>query len=325
VSIVIEIKDEIKESYSMGLDAQNMVRLMQVEDLSNERKLQLADMTPSIPIDRNGLLEWVLMNREQLGVAPIAKSKLYESFQRGDDLLNKSEQLGYKTISLYDHEYPRLLRHIPNPPLILNVKGDPLHLNNLSSVAVVGTKHPSGFGELAAQSFGFRLGSEDINVVSGLSPGTSAYAHWGALAAEGTTTGILPHSLDIGFPKDTERLAKSIIEKNGFLISEYLIGEKPTAIKFAERDRIIAGMSSAVIIPQTGVKDDAMRTAGYAMEYDRKVAVYVYPKDVSAERAKGNEVLLGNEKVIGLRGRDDVGRLANDPYLGYVRRLGHKI
>jgi DNA processing protein len=318
----------IYKNYVMALDTENMVRLLSVEEISRGQIYELAGRTfdDLQPRNREDLAEWLLINRESLGIkSTVRKEDLIESFKRGEDALDKSNQMGITTISRFDPDFPLLLRRMPDGPLILNVKGLVTPLNANEAIAVVGTRDPSEDGKLNAEQIGHRLGEYGINVVSGLAVGTDSAAHIGSLKAGGLTTAVLAHGLDTVYPKENEQLAHKILDGGGSLISEYMIGTKPVIEQFIERNRIIAGLSKGTVVVEADLKGGTMHTARYAMEFGRMLGVYDSPEHKNKPSAAGNEFLLGKDGVLPLRSKEDLKYMADSPALGYSRGYKQKI
>ncbi|MDF1545847.1 MAG: DNA-processing protein DprA, partial [bacterium] len=178
-------------------------------------------------------------------------------------------QLGWTVSFLGEPGYPDLLSKISSAPPLLFSVGTPLEKNE-SSIAIVGTRKASEQG----RSFTFKLAAElaraGITVISGMADGIDSAAHKGALEAGGRTIAVWGSSLDIVYPPTNKGLAEKIKE-NGAVYSEYLPGTAPDRASFPERNRIISGLSSGVVVIEAGQKSGALLTAGHALDQSREL------------------------------------------------------
>lgn len=165
--------------------------------------------------------------------------------------------------------YPANLRKIPQPPPVLYVRGQ-LEEQDELAVAIVGTRQASAYGREVARELGTELGRHGITVVSGLALGVDTIAHQAALDAGGRTIAVLGSGVDQIYPARNRKLALQIIEQ-GALISEYPMGTRPEASNFPPRNRIISGLSLAVIVVEAGKRSGALITASFAAEQSRDV------------------------------------------------------
>lgn len=165
--------------------------------------------------------------------------------------------------------YPANLRTIPQPPPVLYVRGR-LEERDELAVAIVGTRRASTYGREVARELGAELGRHGVTVVSGLALGVDAIAHQAALDAGGRTIAVLGSGVDQIYPATNRRLALQIIEQ-GALVSEYPMGTRPEASNFPPRNRIISGLSLAVIVVEAGKRSGALITASFAADQSRDV------------------------------------------------------
>lgn len=127
-------------------------------------------------------------------------------------------------------------------------------MNDLTGVAIIGTRNPTPEGITAGEFLGEYFGSKGFNVVSGLAKGCDTAAHRGCLKGKGFTTAIVAHGLHTVYPKENKGLAVEIIASGGVLMSEYFTGTGSLSNYFIERDRLQAGLSKATIVVQMGLK-----------------------------------------------------------------------
>jgi len=172
-------------------------------------------------------------------------------------------------LTLIDPRYPKLLRHIDNPPPILYVEGQLSALATLQ-IAIVGTRHPSHTGIQTAKQLAKTLADVGISITSGLAYGIDAAAHMGALAANGVTLAVMGTGVQQRYPQTHQTLAARITEK-GALLSELPPNAPPFAQHFPARNRIITGLSVGVVIVEAALKSGSLISARLANEQGRLV------------------------------------------------------
>jgi DNA processing protein len=186
------------------------------------------------------------------------------------------ERSGSRFIHHDDPDFPEVLRETCRPPFGLFVRGARLELD-LPSVAVVGTRMPTGRGLDLAFSFGRAFSEAGLRVVSGLARGIDSGAHRGALAgAEAggeSTCAVLPCGVDSVYPPNGKDLALSILESGGLLVSEYPPGTQIHRFRFPERNRIIAGLCGSCVVVEAPAKSGALITADHALDEGRDLWV----------------------------------------------------
>ncbi len=178
-----------------------------------------------------------------------------------------------KCLFFEQQNYPPQLGEIYNPPFMLYYRGN-LPQWNKPSAAVVGTRLASGAGLDAAFKLGFEFAGCGIPVVSGLAMGIDSAAHSGAVAGGGCTVAVLGSGPDRIYPAVNRRIAASILEHGGAVLSEYLPGELPQKHHFPERNRIISGLSRAVVVVEAPGRSGALITADFALEQGRDLFMH---------------------------------------------------
>jgi DNA processing protein len=189
---------------------------------------------------------------------------------------------------LTDPSYPAALAAIADPPLVLWTRGA-AHALDRPAVALVGSRAASPYGLAVAERLARDLGVRGITIVSGLARGVDSAAHRGALAAGGTTIAVLGSGADIIYPPEHTRLARDI-EGAGLLMSELTPGTPPLPIFFPLRNRIISGLSRAVVVVEAGEKSGSLITARLALDQGRDVLAV--PGNVLSGRNRGAHGLL---------------------------------
>ncbi|WP_432468555.1 DNA-processing protein DprA [Agarivorans sp. Z349TD_8] len=180
------------------------------------------------------------------------------------------EQERCHLLGCFDPLYPECLRQIQRPPLLLFVRGHPTLLSS-QQLAVVGSRHASWRGLQQAQDFARQLTQQGLTITSGLALGVDAAAHKGALQARGDgTIAVVATGLDRVYPKRHQALAHEIAEQ-GAMVSEFWPGTAAKANHFPRRNRIISGLSLAVLVVEAGLPSGSLLTANYAAEQGRDV------------------------------------------------------
>ena len=194
-----------------------------------------------------------------------------------------------KTIKLEDSTYPEKLKEIYNPPKKIYLIGNEKLLNR-KSIAIIGCRECTRYGAENAYKFGYELAKENICVISGFAKGIDTYSHKGAVSAKGKTIAVLGCGLDIIYPPENIELYKQILLQGGAIISEYPLGSKPEKHHFPERNRIISGLSSGVLVIEAKKKSGTMITVDFALEQGREV--YAVPGNISSENSYGTNELI---------------------------------
>lgn len=187
-----------------------------------------------------------------------------------------------------DAGYPALLREIPDPPHALFVRGTPMA--NEKSVAIVGSRRDTRYGRTQAYQIARDLAAAGITVVSGLARGIDTAAHEGALAGGGRTVAVMGNGIDTIYPEENKDLAKRIIDHGGAVLTEFPFGSEPLAYHFPIRNRIISGISAAILLIEGHARSGTMITAGYAAEQGREV--FALPGQVDAPGSAAPLALL---------------------------------
>lgn len=195
---------------------------------------------------------------------------------------------GMSCVYLGTHEYPPLLAEIPDPPDCLWTRGDRAILSRVA-VAVVGARAASRDGLAIAAQLGADLARAGVVVVSGLARGIDAAAHSGALDAGGTTVAVLGTGIDLVYPTENRELHDRIAAA-GLLVTEFPPGSPPEAFHFPRRNRIISGLSKAVVIVEAREKSGSLITARLAADQGRDVMAVPGPSLYGQN--KGSHALL---------------------------------
>lgn len=243
--------------------------------------------------------------REIFGESPetLSSTKII-SLSKAKRLLNENTYAeGFKRFSdsgigcctINDSEYPDPLKDIYDPPVMLFYKGS---IPQEGCMAIVGSRKCSSKGRAAAKNLSYALASKGATVASGMARGIDSCAHRGALSA-GSTVAVLGCGVEICYPPENMLLKKEI-EKCGCVLSEMPPWEKPTRYSFPRRNRIISGISKAVVVIEAGLGSGALITVDFAVDQGR---------DVYAVDWRGRIHSPGTEKIIG------EGAMALEPFI----------
>lgn len=189
---------------------------------------------------------------------------------------NISEQYqkdGVEVIAFWEEKFPKLLKEIPDPPVLLFCRGEIGLLHNRLA-AVVGSREMSVRGRQAVRKIVPKLTGEGIGIVSGLAIGTDSFVHDICLFVGGQTVAVLPSPLDSIYPKRNVGLAKKIVEAGGCLVSEYPRGVVIERKNFLERNRLVAGLCERVVVTEAGRYSGSISTPNFAIDQGREVWCY---------------------------------------------------
>ncbi len=178
--------------------------------------------------------------------------------------------------------YPERLREIYDPPPVLWVRGDASLLAR-SSLAIVGTRHPSPYGSGVAEMIARDLSARRLLIISGMARGIDTCAHKGALAARMPTLAVWGTGIDVIYPKENKKLAEQILEFGGALVSEMPLGTFPAPQNFPRRNRIISGISIGVLVVEASENSGTRVTARCAEEQNRDV--FAIPGNVTSKNS----------------------------------------
>ena len=177
-------------------------------------------------------------------------------------------------------EYPERLKEIYDPPPVLWVRG-PASLLSRPAIAVVGTRHPSPYGSGVAEMLARDLAVRRLLIVSGMARGIDSFAHRGALAARMPTVAVWGTGIDVIYPKENKKLAEEILATGGAIVSEMPMGTFPAPQNFPRRNRILSGLSIAVLVVEAGENSGTRVTARCAAEQNRDL--FAVPGNVTSK------------------------------------------
>lgn len=201
--------------------------------------------------------------------------------------IERTHAAGAQMLCIHEDAYPASLREIPDAPPVLIYKGDLTALTQRDMVGIVGARNASTTACQFARKVARDLGAADIAVVSGLARGIDAAAHVGAL--ETGTIGVIASGIDVVYPKENEALYAEMAQR-GVILTENPIGMEPLNRSFPARNRIIAGLSSALVVIEGGDRSGTLITARDAAEYGREV--FAVPGSPLDPRCAGTNKLI---------------------------------
>jgi len=207
-----------------------------------------------------------------------------------DKVWEKIESQGIHILTWADENYPARLKEIDQPPPVLYIRGEYLP-DDLFAVSIVGTRKVTPYGRQVTEEIASFLAANGMTVISGLARGVDAIAHQTALKAGGRTIGILGSGVDKIYPPEHRGLAEQMMER-GAIISDYAVGTPPDASNFPPRNRIISGLSLAVVVIEAAETSGALITAEFAAEQGREL--FAVPGSILAPQSKGTNRLIQN-------------------------------
>lgn len=205
-----------------------------------------------------------------------------------DETWREIERKDIQVLTWDDPLYPRRLKETGQPPPLIYLRGE-LKQEDAWAVGVVGTRRVSAYGRQVTEEIARALALNGIVVVSGLARGVDSIAHNVALANSGRTLAVLGSGVDQIYPPEHQKLAERIIQ-SGAVISDYPPGTAPESANFPPRNRLISGLSQAVIVVEAGEKSGALITAAFAAEQGRPV--FAVPGYLYAPQSQGANRLI---------------------------------
>ncbi len=205
-----------------------------------------------------------------------------------DKLWERIVAQGIHIITWQDESYPRRLKEIDQPPPVLYARGTLLPEDDFA-VGIVGTRRITPYGRQVTEDLAGFLAANGITIISGLARGVDATAHAAALRAGGRTVAVLGCGVDRIYPPENRALAEQMMA-HGAILSDYPVGTAPEATNFPPRNRIISGLSLAVVVVEAGETSGALITAEFAAEQGREV--FAVPGSILAAQSKGTNKLI---------------------------------
>ena len=237
------------------------------------------------------------------------EAKVSEALSKADTILYRNKELGVKTTYYTASTYPIELAKIDNPPAIIYYKGAEFNEISDKTIACVGTRKPTRLSYNAANYLIPQWVKEDCSIISGLACGVDKISHQACITAGGKTIAVLAHGLDMIYPKENLSLADRILESGGILMSEYPVGTKVDKFRFVNRNRLIVGMSRAVVIYECDAQGGTVHNVEHAIKQHKPIFCPALGEEIT-EIQTGTKQLI-DEKIATVikQGRDISGVL----------------
>ena len=239
---------------------------------------------------------------EGLGSKAINSILQFKDFSRAEEEIEFIKKYKITPLFLTDKDYPQRLLNCYDSPPLLYFKGN-ADLNSSKIVAIVGTRNNNEYGKKICEKLIDDLINEDVLIVSGLAFGIDSIAHKSSLKNNLQTVGVLAHGLDRVYPVQNKSLAKQMISCGG-LLTEFKSNTNPDKQNFPGRNRIVAGISDAVIVIESGIKSGSLITAELANGYNKDV--FAFPGRADDIKSEGCNYLIKNNKAALITSADDL-------------------
>lgn len=269
------LKDNLK--YWVGLN------LVLAENLQSIKKVLQAYPVVEEVFKAN-YRDFIALGLKEEEARALTSPQILDKAQREIDHLEKKR---YTVLTIEGEDYPEYLREVFDPPIVLYCAGDVKALSG-PAVSIVGARKPTAYGRAVTERIARDLSSRGMVVVSGMARGIDSIAHWGALQ-EGKTVAVQGSGLENIYPKENKRLFEKIIEK-GAVVTEYSRKSPPLGFHFPLRNRIISGLSLAVVVVEATRKSGSLITARLALEQNREVMAV--PGNVTSKLSQGTNWLI---------------------------------
>ncbi|HWR32603.1 MAG TPA: DNA-processing protein DprA [Chitinophagaceae bacterium] len=231
------------------------------------------------------------------GIGPIRAASItaFKDFSKAEEEIKFIEKYKIRTLFLTDNDYPQRLLNCYDSPTLLYYKGE-ADLNSSKIIAIIGTRSHTDYAKQVTEKLVKELAEQNVTIISGLAFGVDAIAHKAAMKNNLPTVGVLAHGLDQIYPYEHSGLAKEMIKHSGGLLTEFRSKTKPDKHNFPTRNRIVAGMSDATVVIETGIKGGSMITAELANGYNKDV--FALPGKVTDTKSAGCNYLIKNNKAM---------------------------
>lgn len=224
-------------------------------------------------------------------VNPLKMSKIIQDFQHlyTSNIIDYYNENKIHIIPIWTEYYPSKLLELYDPPIILFAKGNKSLLKNCQMVACIGSRNATEYSVEALKLILPPLVEKDIVIVSGLAKGADTLAHQATILYSGKTIAVLGHGLHLVYPKENLELA-NCIAKDHLLLTEFTLFEGPKKFRFPMRNRIISGLSDALIVTEAAEKSGTLITTEHALEHGKDV--FVVPGPITSKLSEGTNRLI---------------------------------
>ena len=287
----------------MGLTKEQILTLTFLKGIGPKKILSIGTTINDreLHVDSYEDLHEVMKGMKDKKIQNVSLDDLNAAYRDARKTIEYSESKGIGLLGYYDEEFPQNLRNTINeegkldPPLLLWYRGD-LSVLSTTGLAVIGTREPTKVGAAGGEYLAGEFAKRGLNIISGLAIGCDTCGHKGALKVGGKTTAILANGLDHDsiYPEENQDLAEEIVNSGGLLLSEYRIGTTVNRYNLVARDRLQAGLASATLVIQTGVKGGTMHAANATLMANKDLFVMQFKDEVT----NNHEKCLGNAYLI---------------------------
>ena len=248
----------------------------------------------------------LIIYKEYFSNKDLVNKALFEA----DMILEKNKELNIKTTFYTDKNYPKELAKIDDPPAIIYYKGEEFSRISEYAIACVGTRKPTKFSYNAVNYLVPQWVNNNCSIISGLACGVDKLSHQSCISTGGKTIAVLAHGLDMVYPKENRILANRILSNGGTLMSEYPVGKKADKFRFVNRNRLIVGMSRAVVIYECDEKSGTMHNAQFALQQKKPIFCPDIGDKISEFQTGTKKLIDEHVATVIKQGRDIKGVLA---------------
>lgn len=214
----------------------------------------------------------------------------WRSTTRYERELELAEQAGVRVTTIFDEDYPSVLRVMPDPPVVLYSRGQWCPQDGEKSIAVVGSRMATHYGRAAARRMSFELAEQGVTIISGLARGVDTEAHKAALMAHGRTIAVIGSGFNCLYPEENRALSEEITAGHGAVVSEFPMNMSPSRSSFPMRNRVVAAWSHACLVIEAPSRSGSLITARQAAEIGHQV--YAVPGPVDRPQSEGCHDLI---------------------------------
>ena len=239
---------------------------------------------------------------EGMGSVRAASIKHFNDFTITEEEIDFIQKYKITPLFITDKNYPQRLLNCYDSPAMLYYRGN-ANLNQSKIVAIVGTRNNNEYGKAVCEKLVDDLAGENILIVSGLAFGIDSIAHRSALKNDLKTVGVLAHGLDRIYPSQNKSLAKEMVGQGG-LLTDFRSKTKPDKQNFPKRNRIVAGISDAIVVIESSIKGGSLITAELGNGYNKDV--FAIPGRTNDSKSEGCNYLIKNNKACLITSADDL-------------------
>lgn len=227
-----------------------------------------------------------------------------ESNLKIDNCIKYMEEINIRVVTFFDEDYPQQLKNLYDAPIVIYAIGNYKILNDQNKIAVIGARKASNYGINIARQIGSFLSKNNIHTISGLALGIDVNSHLGVLkensvnSTSGRAIAVIGNGLDNIYPYQNREIAKKIINNDGCIISEYIVGTKPLKNNFPARNRLISALADKLVVVEAeNEKSGTMITVDFSLELGKEI--YVVPGNINNKMSVGtNRLIKDGAKII---------------------------